>query len=319
MAFDLDYYLRRFPHVIHKRYGRHFNEGFQEIENRFVDVRLGSRLLDVNDVMALFSADLPYVEDWTKPDLHELERKMRRSNPDVPHLIKNLGSTPSDRPVLKAVIDSLRELSLVALILHHVYPHRYAIVSHHLASTLHITGQTVPDFYLSYCEELAEWQKHFSRSSSTKTVAKTEFALWAWYRLANEESQDAKRHRDDFFSDRWIQRRRAIQIAKSLGHIGKMDLARSYLRTDPTVAAMIAWRQVELKMRELAGTKKNDRTKFHELLRKIDSRQLPRSTTKQRLEALWRKRNDVMHAGDEIPDAKEIVSGAGNFVEPLSQ
>lgn len=220
-----------------------------------------------------------------------------------------------DSRLLKQLIDSLRELSLVALILHHVYPARYAIVSHHLASTLHVSGQTVAGFYIAYCRELGKWSAQTWPTPGIATVADAEMALWTWYRLAYVATDNAPEHRSRFFSDPWVQERRAERIAVSLGPVDKLDLARSYLLADPTVAAMIAWREFEVELRDVVRVEVGDRSTFPALVEKLRPEHLPPGQSKTFLKYLWKQRNKVMHEGYEVTDAAEIVREATVFLD----
>lgn len=312
--FDLGYYFERFPVAAESRYGRHFSNEFRDIATRFRDVRAGRRLLTVADVIALFSSDLPFVRDWTKPDLDELTRKMEKGTNEVAVLVRDLGDAGNELALLKGIVDCFRELSLAALVLHHVYPARYAIVSHHLASLLHVTGPTVPHFYLEYCKELRIWSTQEWPTPGIGSVADTEFAPWTWYRYAYATTDADQSHRTNFLNDVWVQRRRAERIAVSLGPIGKLDLARSYLRTDPTVAGMIAWRELEILVRDLVDAEPGEKEGFPSLVGRIENVDLPPGLDKRGLRSLWDRRNRVMHEGEELENATALVEGAAKFL-----
>jgi hypothetical protein len=163
-------YYDRFDEALAGRYnGRTFKDGFSEIEKRFAKLRgEDNRRLQVEDVLEIFSHDLPYFEDWTKPDRKELAIAMQgRDGTTVPELIYRLKSAATPQPkvpgagekqeieLITQIRHGFRELSLTALVLHHVFPTRYAMCSHHLASLLYIANaETVPKFYVEYCKEL---------------------------------------------------------------------------------------------------------------------------------------------------------------------
>jgi hypothetical protein len=68
---DLSYYWDRFDDALTGRYqGETFKAGFATIKEIYKDVRVGKRRLTVSDVMAIFNDDLPFVLDWTTPDLN---------------------------------------------------------------------------------------------------------------------------------------------------------------------------------------------------------------------------------------------------------
>jgi hypothetical protein len=153
-------YYDRFDEALASRYdGKTFKDGFAEIEKRFAKLRReDSRRLQVEDVLEIFSHDLAYFEDWTKPDRKELEIAMQgRDGTTVPELIYQLKSAGEKQEVelITQIRHGFRELSLMALVLHHVFPRRYAMCSHHLASLLYIANaETVP--YQSFTSNTAE-------------------------------------------------------------------------------------------------------------------------------------------------------------------
>lgn len=115
--------------------------------------------------------------------------------------------------------------------------------SHHIASLLYITGHqeagTVPEYYLQYCREIEWWGNQFHLN-----VAEAQFVFWVWYRLAYHGSKDEQReHRRRFERDARVRRRRAMRISRSLKVIDKLGFARFFVDSDdPTLAAIIAWR-----------------------------------------------------------------------------
>ncbi len=300
-SLDLRAYLELFPAALEERYEDTFSTGFKAIDQRYAEVRAG-RPLTVDDVIAIFERSLPFVRDWTKPDRAELERKM--AGDTASDLIRNLNAR-YDLALMKKILDCFRELSLTSLVLHHVYPQKFSMCSHHIASLLYITGRrkagTVPEFYLEYCRELEKWGAQFDMS-----VVETEFALWTWYRLANYgDSKDE--HRRRFDRDPWVKKRRAARITDSLKVVDTIDFARFCLDTDHTLAAVMAWREFELRARELVNS--------HGRMQLVIE-QLERSQG-QNYSALWAKRNPVMH--DDMPiseqEARDVVREVADFIE----
>jgi hypothetical protein len=236
---DLAEYYGLFNDALRERYNNPFEMGFKAVEDRFAAVRRGLPLA-VDDVMAIFHSSLPFVFDWTKPDQKDLEDRMAAQN--ASKSVHDLNAR-YDLNLIKRILYCFRELGLTALVLHHVYPEKYSLCSHHIASLLYITGHhragTVSEYYLEYCQELRRWGARFSLS-----VVKTEFALWTWYRLAHYGDKDRQReHLRRFERDPWVRKRRAIRITDSLRVVDKLGFARFFLDTDPTLGAIIAWRE----------------------------------------------------------------------------
>lgn len=318
---DLSYYWDRFDEALKGRYdGQTFKTGFAEINDRYKDVTSGHRHLTIDDVMAIFSDDLPFVQDWTMPDRGELARRMDTNC--VADSVFLLRDRDYDLDLIGKIRYGFRELSLTALVLHHVYPKRFAMCSHHLASLLYITNApTVPKFYLEYSQELKLWSKE--KSSRKLSVAETEFALWTWYRLTYYgRNEERKRNRDNFFKDPWVRDRRAGKIAESLKELGRLDLAWSYLDTDATVAAIIAWVEFELMVRKVlanAGVRTSRDHTMEDLIGKLPTDAIPRS--RDDLKVLWhqfgRGRNDVMHQGAKLTrlEAERVLQEVLQFIE----
>jgi hypothetical protein len=335
---DLYDYRERFHDALQARYGDTFDEGFRRIAIRYQDVASGKRPLVVEDVMEIFAEDLPYCQDWSKPDQHNLHERMRTSN--VADRIRRMGGVGYPSELITEIWRCFRDLSLTSLVLHHVYPDRFAMCSHHLASLLNISATTVPSFYINYCQELRLWSERGTPTESAArwkarnrrrfTVVDTEFALWTWYRFAfikgMGNNKEHRRHRTNFFRDPWVQDRKAEKISESLGVIGKLDLARSYIRIQPTVAAMIAWRELEVEVRRILNDGRRatgESYTFRSLIEMLPTDAFSRDLTKEDVLDLRGRRNAVMHEGEEIACneeearlyAKKVVSGISAFVE----
>ena len=309
---DLADYYKRFPAALKKKYEDTFDAGFKNIRDLYKrEVMSDGGELTVDHVMAIFDGALPFVRDWTKPDRKDLAANMEKGK--VATLIKRLPAAGQDLQWLTEIWCCFRELSLTALVLHHVYPKRFAMCSHHLASVLYIAGRktsTVPEYYLEYCRELARWGKRFNL-----TVVETQYALWTWYRLAQYGSREQqKQNSRTFYRDPWVKERRAKRIAESLNVRGKLDFARFFLDTDPTLAAIIAWRQFEIAARDFLRTRDEKVTEdlnMPDIIAKLPpGRSAP-------WESVWERRNHVMHDGWRIPkeEAEKALQGVVEFIE----
>jgi hypothetical protein len=328
---NLVYYHGRFNDALTAKYKDTFAGGFSRIKALYKEVKKGDRLLEATDVIAIFEKDLPFHLDWTKPDRKDLEEAMKKTK--VAGWIKSLGGREPTPQLIQEIWRCFRELSLTALVLHHVYPERFAICSHHLASLLNISAPRVPDYYIEYCDELKCWSEgewprgtvvdEVKRSRPNLTVAEAEFALWTWYRFAyiDGPKKQKKQHWKNFHEDPWVRERRAVRIAKSLGPIKKLELAESYLCTEPTVAAMIAWRELESEVRKMLND--FDRKPFGCLIEKLPASAFSRNLPKHDVELLWNRRNDVMHRAEDIAedkgiakkDSARVLHGVVDFIE----
>lgn len=316
-SFDLVEYLSRFDEVVERRYGRTFADGFRDIDERYKEVREGDRPLTVDDVMAIFDEALPYVRDWTKPDKDELARKMTSGGQrPVAMVISELKDGGYDLRLVKDLVDRFRELTLAALVLHHVYPERFAMCSHHLASLLNVTSATVPEYYVEFCRELTKWGEHPWPTPGTLTVAQAEFGLWTWYRLAFIEGagpRERLEHKNRFYGDSWVQRQRASRIGKALGAIDALDLAVAFNETKPSVAVFTVLRELELAVRALTDgrvlPKPGERhTTFSAHINALQPHEIPSCVSMARLHELKDRRNEVAHQNVTLkPEEARVV------------
>jgi hypothetical protein len=318
-----------FGQALEERYHRkdQFKDGMTRITCHYRQLQPGphQRDLTVDDVLELFKGDLPYSDDWSKPDREDLEQRMERSR--VADLIRRLPGDGYDEKLIGRIRYCFRDLGLAALILHHVHPDRYAMCSHHLASLLFVSGGTVSEFYANYCDELLQWSRQARPRCVGLNVAETEFALWTWYWFAHQSgtSDSRRKHFRAFEKDPWVQKQRAAKIAEGLGRIGKLDLARSYLDTEPTVAAIIAWREMEKAVRRVLGADRSAKMcDLIEVVGTLKPAALPAGWTSAHLQNLWKRigpgRNWVMHplsTEDEVTteEAALIVEGVREFVD----
>lgn len=315
---DLNQYFDHFKQSLADRYrGSVFTGGFTALEARFKEIR-GGRLLTVDDILALFDADLPYIQDWTKPDRADLGNRLKEFH--VPDLLKRLQGAGYDKRLIAEIRYALREISLMGLVLHHLYPDRFAICSHHIGSLLYIANTpSVSKYYMAYCQELREWAR--ALSANRLNVAETQFALWTWYRLAHfGRNEEQRKHRRIFRDDPWVKQRRAENIARSLGEIGRLDLARSYIKTYPDVAAIVAWVEFERAVRqELEGDPiLNDRrAPMGELIAKLPIGAIP--TDRKSLEAIWKRRNEFVHPNPPNPPPQMHSDEAAGLIDKIQE
>jgi hypothetical protein len=146
---------------------------------------------------------------------------------------------------------------------------------------------------------------------------KTEFALWTWYWRANHGSKEERReHCRRFDRDPWVKKRRAEKIKDSLKVVDELGFARFFLDADPTLGAIIAWREFEVKARELLSNRgwreTHDRSFKMSRVIALLQKELSVDYTE-----LWQKRDPVMHDDRVIRDeeAKMVVNGVQRFIE----
>jgi hypothetical protein len=132
--------------------------------------------------------------------------------------------------------------------------------------------------------------------------------------LKDEQSE----HRRRFERDARVRRRRAMRITRSLKAIDKLGFARFFVDCDdPTLAAIIAWREFEINARSLLYNTGERSAYTHDLKMDAILRRLPKGE-KTDYEFIWRERNSVMHHDRQIEDrdqARKIVQEFANFIE----
>lgn len=180
----------------------------------------------------------------------------------------------------------------------------------------------MPEFYVNYCGELLAWSRRSEHRHQKLNVVETEFALWTWYWFAHHSGDcDARRkHFRAFWTDPWVHERRADRIAEALKGFDRIDLARSYLKTEPTVAAIIAWRELETELRRVLGAPKSE---VHELIERLDEikpEALPAEWAGEALRSVWFRigpgRNRVMHDDRKVSpeEARTIVNSVSALI-----
>jgi hypothetical protein len=192
--------------------------------------------------------------------------------------------------------------------------------SHFLASQLYIRGDDLPEFYLSYCTELKEWSDHKWPTRGELTVEQAQYALWVWYRAAYKgQPNDRNRIKREFVRNPFVQEQRKKQIARSLNRDRRIDLARVYVSVDPTVAAIIAWREFDVALGGVFDGLGIERTgpngkklSIPDQIRRLPNTRIPVGWSKESLIRIWCNcavtRNDVMHE-DRTIDSSETASG----------
>jgi hypothetical protein len=68
---DLAKYFGLFDDALEERYKDKFRPGRARIEALYLEVRSG-RDITIDDVLAIFENDLPYPQDWTRPERNDL-------------------------------------------------------------------------------------------------------------------------------------------------------------------------------------------------------------------------------------------------------
>lgn len=265
-GFDLQAYLERYPEVCRAKFGRAHN--FHAFEKEFEQLREGKRHLVARDVVKIFDPkNTPFERYWARPGEKELDQILKRQR-----LV--LAPLPSDlRELVRRVLGVLHSIGLASLVLRFVHPARFGVFSTPVIHLLQVFRDSTPDLYVAYCEELAEWQRHFRLPS----VAETEMALWTYQQLAHrpEEPEAGAGVRREFAGDLWIQRRRVSQVLRPfLRDYGPLELARILAYEDPNLAGMIAGEEYERLLRFAArrlagGIRLGVRGAIEELFRRL--------------------------------------------------
>ena len=238
--FDPRHYLGLFDRVCAEKFGRTYD--FTRLENRLEYIRTGKRWLVTKDVLEIFdSKNTPLARYWPIPAEKELEAALKGR--------LFLAPLPADhREVVRKLLAVFHNIGSVSIVLRFVHPLRFGIFSSPVVNLLQVHRPTAIDVYLTFCDELLEWQRHFGMRS----VAEMEMALWTYDQIVRSgtDSTEVAKARREFESDIWIQRRRAAQVIRPfVRNYGPLELARILLEEDSNLAGKIAAEEYERLLR----------------------------------------------------------------------
>ena len=204
LAFDLKSFLQKFPDVCERKFGRSYN--FTALERRFEPLRTGERWLAAEDVIQIFDVNnTSFAKYWPQPNEENLDRVLSANHVFLGPLCGNQQS------LVMKLLEVFHNVGVISLVLRFVHPQHFGVFSTPVLHLVQVNRGATVELYLAYCEELAEWAKHFRIPS----VAETEMALWTYAETTKDlgSTKPTATAAKSFEDDMWIQRRRVAHQA----------------------------------------------------------------------------------------------------------
>jgi hypothetical protein len=252
---------------------------------------------------------------WPRPQNKVLEEALSRER------IKLAPMPANPAEAIERLLRVFHNLGTVSLILHFVYPERFAIFSTPVIHLLQVTRPGLVDMYLAYCEELRVWADYFHMPS----VAATSTALWTYAEVAKTADHPvAVKARHELEEDIWVQRRRAAQVIRPfLRRYGRLPLAHILVDEDAAIAGKIAAEEYE-RLLNIASHRmygrplRREKGAAGQLLADLATRGVIDLAVVAELQLVWDVRNRVVHP-DPQPVTPEEVERMIETVERICQ
>ncbi len=301
MALDLQEYFKKFPEVCKRKYGRAYN--LAAMEKQFASLREGKRWLAARDVAAIFDPqNTPFARYWQAPAAKDIDKPLASAR------IMLTGDPAQREPLVLRLLEVFHSIAIMSLVLRMVLPKFYGVFSTPVVHLLQVNRGATGELYLAYCDELAEWAKHFGMAS----VADTEMALWAFAELTKAAGNDVAEGSQSFEDDIWIQRRRVAHVVRPfLRRYGRLQLARILLHEDPRLAGKIAAEEYErllgIASKRFCRRPLDRRTgSVDKLLDELAQQNVISLHDKTDLRGIWSTRNAAVHPGGPPPSTEAI-------------
>jgi hypothetical protein len=320
--FNLRKFWARFPIVSQRALG---GPRMQELEALFAPLKTGSAEfnLDYIHIVADEDARLWRFHDWWKmPEIREEEIS------DLKHAFRDLHAF--NESLIARLFALLKNIEIVSCILRFVSPENYSIFSTPVEDLLNIKGRAPVAKYISYLRNLEELGKIYQ----IRRAADVDMALWTLaHILGSPELQKEPQYKELYES--YMREPNAVKrimagnaLEQVWGERQYIHIADLFLKTDFSVAGILAGRELELHVKKLckarkipltfidpSGRKKNRglRTLARDLLENgvIDKE------TQRRVIDWWQVRCDLTHEeAPSVPEAqvRRMISGVVEFL-----
>jgi hypothetical protein len=275
------------------------------LEAYFREHASGNRHLTAKDVSKVFNPEnTPYAKYWPRPHMKTLEEALGQRRLYV-------GFTSEDpKPLVQTLLSLFQNIGTTSLLLRFIHPQRFGIFSTPVIHLLQVNRSATIDLYLAYCAELELWREHFRMSS----VAQTETGLWTYaeYTKLADSDAGAKKAKQLFENDMWVQRERAAQVIRPFfRHYGRLQLAKILLSEDHILSGKIASEEYE-RLLGMASWYLHKRTLPRErgaaeaLIEELKNKGYIRSEDIVELVSIWKLRNKVVHPSGKRPVSEEV-------------
>ncbi|MCR4397273.1 MAG: hypothetical protein NUW07_11175 [Candidatus Saccharicenans sp.] len=220
---------------------------------------------------------------------------------------------PRDQDLLQKLFDIFKNIEILSCLLRVICPQHYGIYSAPVENLLSIKAETPVKKYLTYLENLAELQEEYR----LERIADVDMALFALCCLLNEGYIRQNPGYHQIYVD-YLERPnlvKKISARNALRHLRQenifyLDLAESFLETDPEIAGILAGKELEGLINNL-WEKEKDKSghKFYkpltmpEKLEELARRKVFSDQVKEDIQGWWDTRNDCVHLN--LSEARE--------------
>lgn len=296
---------------------------FGRLEKSMEPVRLGREEFSYRHLQMLKEDNL-FPAWWKLPELQppELEALKR--------VFRNIH--PGDSDLVQKLFDIFKNIEILSCLLRVICPQHYGIYSAPVENLLSIKAETPVKKYLVYLENLAELQEEYG----LERMADVDMALFALCCLLNEEfirqNPDFRQIYLDYLEQpnrvKKISARNALRNIRQ-ENIFYLDLAWSFLETDPEIAGILAGKELECLVNKLwkqerkkSSYKPYKPLNMPEKLEELARRKAFTDQVKEDLQNWWETRNNCVHlnlAEASEPQLQELRARVSQMIDGLSQ
>ncbi|HAR36514.1 MAG TPA: hypothetical protein DCR87_06395 [Acidobacteria bacterium] len=296
---------------------------FGRLEKSMEPVRLGREEFSYRHLQMLKEDNL-FPAWWKLPELQPPELEALK------WVFKN--PQPHDQDLVQKLFDIFKNIEILSCLLRVICPQHYGIYSAPVENLLSIKAETPVKKYLAYLENLTELQEEYG----LERIADVDMALFALCCLLNEEfirqNPDFRQIYLDYLEQpnrvKKISARNALRNIRQ-ENIFYLDLAGSFLETDPEIAGILAGKELECLVNKLweeernkSGYKPYKPSNMPEKLEELARRKAFTDQIKEDLQNWWETRNDCVHLNlAEASEAQlqELRSRVNEMIDGLSQ
>lgn len=292
--FDLKQLLGLYESLAILKYGGTLD--FKRLEKLMEPVRLGREEFSCRHLQMLKEDNL-FPAWWKLPELQQAELER------IKWVFKNPGAR--DQNLVQKLFDIFKNIEILSCLLRVICPQHYGIYSAPVENLLSIKAETPVKKYLIYLENLAELQEKYG----LERIADVDMALFSLCCLLNEayirQNPDYHQIYLDYRKQpnpiKKISARNALRNIRQ-ENIFYLDLAVSFLETDPEIAGVLAGKELECLINELWEKEKNKSgfkpyrpSSMPEKLEELARRKAFTDQVKEDLQKWWDIRNDCVH------------------------
>lgn len=291
-GFDLKALLPCYEQVAVLKYGGSLD--FQRLEKLMEPVRLGQQEFSYRHLQMLKEDNL-FPAWWKLPELQPEDIEALK------WVFRN--PRPADQDLIQKLFDIFKNLEIMSCLLRVICPQYYAIYSAPVENLLSIKAETPVKKYLIYLANLTELQEEYGLDR----IADVDMSLFALCCLLNEEyirqNPDFHQLYLDYLNHpnlvKKISARNALQNIRR-ENIFYLDLAETFLDTDPEIAGIMAGKELEALVNNLwhqchANQRPYRPSKMQDKLDELVLKKALSDQVREEIQGWWQTRNDCVH------------------------